>query len=109
MSARKAQSYANYKRRHAPFHFFVIPVLITNTILAAVYLVRHPGLAAALPRAFESSIGISTRTVARQPGFNATRSRRNWSYAFLGAKNAPTFVDAHLPSSPAAAREHRHL
>ena len=47
MSARKAQSYANYKRRHAPFHFFVIPVLITNTILAVVYLVRHPGLAAA--------------------------------------------------------------
>jgi hypothetical protein len=47
MSENKAQSYANYKRRHAPFHFFVIPVLITNTFLAIVYLVRHPGLAAA--------------------------------------------------------------
>ena len=43
----EAQSYANYKRRHAPFHFFVIPVLITNTIIAIVYLARHPGLAAA--------------------------------------------------------------
>jgi hypothetical protein len=47
MSETKAQSYANYKRRHIPFHFFVIPVLITNAILALVYLVRHPGLAAA--------------------------------------------------------------
>jgi len=47
MSETKAQSYANYKRRHVPFHFFVIPVLITNAILALVYLVRHPGLAAA--------------------------------------------------------------
>src|SRR5277367_1855696 len=47
MSETKAQSYANYKRRHLPFHFFVIPVLITNAILALVYLVRHPGLAAA--------------------------------------------------------------
>jgi len=47
MSETKAQSYANHKRRHLPFHFFVIPVLITNAILALVYLVRHPGLAAA--------------------------------------------------------------
>jgi|SRR5215471_4451317 len=47
MSETRTQSYANYKRRHVPFHFFVIPVLITNLILALVYLVRHPGLAAA--------------------------------------------------------------
>ena len=47
MSENKAQSYANYKRNHAPYHFFVLPVLLTNTILTVVYLVRHPGLAAA--------------------------------------------------------------
>jgi Family of unknown function (DUF6526) len=47
MSDRKPQSYANYKRRHAPFHFFVIPVFLTNAILAIVYVVRHPSLAAA--------------------------------------------------------------
>jgi hypothetical protein len=47
MSQRKPQSYANYKRRHAPFHFFVIPVLLANSIIAIVYLARHPGLAAA--------------------------------------------------------------
>jgi hypothetical protein len=47
MSETRTQSYTNYKRRHAPFHFFVLPVLITNSILAIVYLVRHPGLAAA--------------------------------------------------------------
>ncbi len=47
MKEHRVQSYSNYKRRHAPFHFFVIPVLITNLILASVYLARHPGLAAA--------------------------------------------------------------
>lgn len=47
MSEIKTQSYANYKRRQPAFHFFVIPVLITNSILAIVYLVRHPGLEAA--------------------------------------------------------------
>lgn len=44
---RKPQSYNNYKRRHPVFHFFVIPVLITNSLIAIVYLARHPGLAAA--------------------------------------------------------------
>jgi Family of unknown function (DUF6526) len=43
----KPQSLANHKRRHAPFHFFVIPVFITNAILAIMYLIRHPSLAAA--------------------------------------------------------------
>lgn len=43
----KPQSFANYKRRHAPFHFFVIPVFITNAILAIIYAIRHPSLAAA--------------------------------------------------------------
>src|SRR5277367_4218893 len=47
MSEFKTQSYANYKRRQPPFHFFLIPVLIANAISAIVYLVRHPGLAAA--------------------------------------------------------------
>lgn len=47
MSERKPQSYTNYKRRHAPFHFFVIPVFITNAILAIVYAIRHPSLASA--------------------------------------------------------------
>jgi hypothetical protein len=47
MSETKAQSYVNYKRRQIPFHFFVAPVLITNLLLAIVYLVQHPSLAAA--------------------------------------------------------------
>lgn len=47
MSNRKPQSYANYKRRQPVFHFFVIPVLITNLIVVIVHLVLHPGLAAA--------------------------------------------------------------
>ena len=46
MSEKKPQSYANYKRRHAPFHFFVIPILITNALVAIAYAIRHPSLAA---------------------------------------------------------------
>src|SRR5215472_5641921 len=46
MSESTTQSYTNYKRRHPPFHFFVIPVLITNLIVAIIYLVLHPGLVA---------------------------------------------------------------
>ena len=38
------QSYENHTRWHAPFHFFVAPVLVTNVIVAIVQLVRDPGL-----------------------------------------------------------------
>src|SRR5262249_12552540 len=47
MSEIKTQSYASYKRRHLPFHFFVIPVLITNLIVVIVHLALHPGWTAA--------------------------------------------------------------
>ena len=38
------QSYENHTRWHAPFHFFVAPVLLTNVIVQIVLLVREPGL-----------------------------------------------------------------
>jgi hypothetical protein len=38
------QSYENHGRYHAPFHFFVAPVLITNVVVALVQLIRDPGL-----------------------------------------------------------------
>jgi hypothetical protein len=38
------QSYENHTRWHAPFHFFLAPVLVTNVIVAIVQLVRDPGL-----------------------------------------------------------------
>ncbi len=38
------QSYENHTRWHAPFHYFVGPVLLTNVIVAVVQLVRDPGL-----------------------------------------------------------------
>ena len=47
MSESNTQSFTNYKRRHPPFHFFVLPVLIINLLLSIIYLVRHLGLAAA--------------------------------------------------------------
>jgi hypothetical protein len=38
------QSYENHTRWHAPFHFFVAPVLLTNVVVALVQLIRDPGL-----------------------------------------------------------------
>ena len=38
------QTYDNHTRWHAPFHFFLAPVLVTNVIIAVVKLVRDPGL-----------------------------------------------------------------
>jgi hypothetical protein len=42
--AESPQSYDNHTRWHAPFHFFLAPVLLTNVIVAIVQLVRDPGL-----------------------------------------------------------------
>ena len=36
------QSYANHTRWHAPFHFFVLPVLLINVIWSIVDCVKHP-------------------------------------------------------------------
>ncbi|HEY0170675.1 MAG TPA: DUF6526 family protein [Pyrinomonadaceae bacterium] len=38
------QAYENHTRWHAPFHFFVAPVLLTNFLVALVQLIRDPGL-----------------------------------------------------------------
>jgi hypothetical protein len=37
------QSYANHVRRHAPFHFFVLPVISINIIWSIIYCFRYPG------------------------------------------------------------------
>ena len=42
--AESPQSYENHTRWHAPFHFFVAPVLLTNVVVAVVQLIRDPGL-----------------------------------------------------------------
>jgi hypothetical protein len=44
MNNHAAQSFSHHSRRHLPFHFFIIPVLLTNLIVTIVYLVRHPSL-----------------------------------------------------------------
>jgi hypothetical protein len=38
------QTYANHTRWHPPFHFFAMPVILTNVVVAAVQLARDPGL-----------------------------------------------------------------
>ena len=42
--AESPQTYANHTRWHAPFHFFVGPVMLTNFLVSVVQLVRDPGL-----------------------------------------------------------------
>jgi hypothetical protein len=44
MNNHAPQSFSHHSRRHLPFHFFIIPVLLTNLIVTIVYLVRHPSL-----------------------------------------------------------------
>ena len=44
MNNHAAQSFSHHSRRHLLFHFFIIPVLLTNLIVTIVYLVRHPSL-----------------------------------------------------------------
>jgi hypothetical protein len=38
------QSLANHTRWHAPFHFFVLPVILINVIWSVVLFVKAPGL-----------------------------------------------------------------
>jgi len=42
--AESPQSYDNHTRWHAPFHYFVAPVMLTNVVVAVVQLIRDPGL-----------------------------------------------------------------
>lgn len=42
--AEDPQSYDNHTRWHAPFHFFVAPVMLTNFIVSIVQVVRAPNL-----------------------------------------------------------------
>lgn len=37
------QTYSNHARLHPLFHFFVIPVLFINVVVAAVWVVKQPG------------------------------------------------------------------
>ncbi len=37
------QTYANHTRRHPPFHFFVVPVMVINFIWSVVEFVMTPG------------------------------------------------------------------
>ena len=46
MNNHATQCYSHHARKHPPFHFFLIPILITNLIITIVYLVRHPSLLA---------------------------------------------------------------
>ena len=38
------RTYENHTRWHAPSHFFLAPVLLTNVVVAVIQLARDPGL-----------------------------------------------------------------
>jgi hypothetical protein len=42
----KPQNYAHHTKYDPAFHFFLLPVLLTNIILAAIHLFRAPGFPA---------------------------------------------------------------
>ena len=42
--ATTSQTFANHRRRHAPFHFFVLPVMLINAVWSVVQFVKAPGL-----------------------------------------------------------------
>jgi len=42
----KAQNYAHHIKFDPPFHFFLVPVLVINIILAAIHLYHFPGFPA---------------------------------------------------------------
>lgn len=44
MAESRPQTYENHARWHAPYHYFVAPVLLTNVVVAVVQLARDPGL-----------------------------------------------------------------
>lgn len=43
MANTNPQTYANHVRRHPPFHFFVVPVMVINFIWSVVQFVMIPG------------------------------------------------------------------
>src|SRR5258708_22759249 len=45
--ANKTQSYASHTKHDPPFHFFVLPVLISNILVVGYLLFRHPGIGGA--------------------------------------------------------------
>ena len=38
------QTFANHTRLHPPFHFFVVPVMLSNFIVSVFEFIRAPGL-----------------------------------------------------------------
>ena len=80
------QSYENHTRWHAPFHFFVAPVLLTNVVVAAVQLVRDPGL----DRGWWLVVSLALLALA---GVAATPVVRGWSALSL-AERVTGFVPA---------------
>jgi hypothetical protein len=61
------QSLANHTRWHAPFHFFVLPVILINVIWSVVLFVKAPGLNSGWWIVLSLALLILTFTVRLNP------------------------------------------
>ncbi len=55
------QNFANHRRFHPPFHFFVIPIMVINVVVAVTLLVRTPSLWSSWQLLF--AIGLLTLSI----------------------------------------------
>lgn len=65
--ADKAQSFANHGRFHAPFHFFLAPILSINVIVAIIWVVRRPGFITAWGLAMALALFVMLALVRVNP------------------------------------------
>ena len=65
--AQQTQTYASHRRYVPAFHFFVLPVLIANIIVAIVRLVRAPALSTTWGLLVALAIGIGIAYARSMP------------------------------------------
>src|SRR5882672_3479540 len=63
----EAQTFANHVRRHPPFHFFIVPVMLINVIWAIVNCVMAPGWNTAWSIVFSLTLVLLTLLVRLYP------------------------------------------
>ena len=63
--AEQLQTYGSHRRFIPEFHFFVLPVLAINIVMAAVEFSRHPGFRSGWIVVLATALGIGIATARR--------------------------------------------